>query len=551
MQDIVFALSFPPEVVGFTEAQVTQTQRYLITETGKKLIITCSQNMNHDFMFWYRQDLDLVNMEVTQMPRYLVKRTGEKILLECVQNMGHERMYWYRQDPGLGLRLIYLSYDVDSNSEGDTPEGFKVSRKKRDRFSLILESAKTNQTSVYFCASSLSTALHSHILFAQKRAPMGREGGSVFSVLVDQKPKRDICQSGTSLKIQCVVNSPVTIMLWYQQFQGQSLVLMATANQGAEATYERGFTKDKFPISRPNLTFSTLTVSNARPEDSSFYFCSSGDTVLAVLLALGCFFVMMTMFQDLDGYCNVTCFFPSTRDCFDYSVAFPFDDDKVAEGYTCQKDSVPYHVSLNSGYHFCGGSLTSDQWVVSAAHCYKKRIQVRLGEHNVNILEGNEHFVTAAKIIKHPNFDVRTLENDIMLIKLSSPVTLNARVTTVALPTYCAPAGTQCLISGWGDTLSSGVNHPDLLQCLEAPLLPQIDCETSYPGRITNNMVCAGFLEGGKDSCQGDSGGPVVCKGELQGIVSWGYGCALKDSPGVYTRVCNYVDWIENTIADN
>ncbi|XP_042129045.1 trypsin-4-like isoform X2 [Peromyscus maniculatus bairdii] len=231
-------------------------------------------------------------------------------------------------------------------------------------------------------------------------------------------------------------------------------------------------------------------------------------------------------------------------------VAFPFDD-KIVGGYTCQKDSVPYQVSLNSGYHFCGGSLTNDQWVVSAAHCYKNRIQVRLGEHNINILEGNEHFVTVSKIIKHPDFDVKTLENDIMLIKLSSPVTLNARVATVALPTYCAPAGTQCLISGWGDTLSFGVNHPDLLQCLDAPLLPQIDCETSYPGRITNNMVCAGFLEGGKDSCQGDSGGPVVCNGELQGIVSWGYGCALKDNPGVYTRVCNYVDWIANTIADN
>lgn len=56
---------------------------------------------------------------------------------------------------------------------------------------------------------------------------------------------------------------------------------MAAANQGSEATYEKEFDKDKFPISRPNLTFSTLTVSNARPEDSSFYFCSAGDTVLA------------------------------------------------------------------------------------------------------------------------------------------------------------------------------------------------------------------------------------------------------------------------------
>ncbi|CAH7470057.1 Try4 [Phodopus roborovskii] len=233
------------------------------------------------------------------------------------------------------------------------------------------------------------------------------------------------------------------------------------------------------------------------------------------------------------------------------AVAFPVDDDKIVGGHTCQENSVPYQVSLNSGYHFCGGSLINDQWVVSAAHCYKTRIQVRVGEHNINVLEGNEQFVSAAKIIKHPSFSSKTLDNDIMLIKLASPVTLNARVATVALPTSCAPAGTLCLISGWGNTLSFGVNNPDLLQCLDAPLLSQADCEASYPGRITTNMVCAGFLEGGKDSCQGDSGGPVVCNGELQGIVSWGYGCALKGKPGVYTRVCNYVDWIHNTIAAN
>nr|5IW1_B Chain B, T-CELL RECEPTOR BETA CHAIN [Mus musculus]5IW1_D Chain D, T-CELL RECEPTOR BETA CHAIN [Mus musculus]5IW1_F Chain F, T-CELL RECEPTOR BETA CHAIN [Mus musculus] len=103
-------------------------------------------------------------MKVTQMPRYLIKRMGENVLLECGQDMSHETMYWYRQDPGLGLQLIYISYDVDSNSEGDIPKGYRVSRKKREHFSLILDSAKTNQTSVYFCASSLG---HTEVFFGK------------------------------------------------------------------------------------------------------------------------------------------------------------------------------------------------------------------------------------------------------------------------------------------------------------------------------------------------------------------------------------------------
>ncbi|KAM9216134.1 trypsin-2 [Dugong dugon] len=227
------------------------------------------------------------------------------------------------------------------------------------------------------------------------------------------------------------------------------------------------------------------------------------------------------------------------------------DDDKIVGGYTCEENSVPYQVSLNSGYHFCGGSLISKQWVVSAAHCYKYRIQVRLGEHNIDVLEGNEQFINSAKVIRHPRYCSWTLNNDILLIKLSSEATINSQVAPVPLPSSCAAAGTWCLISGWGNTLSSGENYPKLLQCLDAPLLSQAECEAAYPGDITKNMVCAGFLEGGKDSCQGDSGGPMVCNGELQGIVSWGYGCAQKNLPGVYTKVCNYVDWIQETIAAN
>ncbi|XP_064885020.1 trypsin I-P1-like [Columba livia] len=237
------------------------------------------------------------------------------------------------------------------------------------------------------------------------------------------------------------------------------------------------------------------------------------------------------------------------------AVAFPVntddDDDKIVGGYTCAANSVPYQVSLNSGYHFCGGSLISSQWVLSAAHCYKTRIQVQLGKQNLALTESTQQLINAAKIIRHPNYSSKTLDNDIMLIKLAEPARLNRAVQTVPLPTSCVAAGTTCLISGWGNLLSYGSLYPDDLQCLDAPVLTSSQCSQAYPGEITKNMICVGFLEGGKDSCQGDSGGPVVCNGQLQGIVSWGTGCAQRGYPGVYTKVCNYVSWIEATVAAN
>uniref|UniRef100_A0A8C2MKZ5 trypsin n=1 Tax=Cricetulus griseus TaxID=10029 RepID=A0A8C2MKZ5_CRIGR len=206
------------------------------------------------------------------------------------------------------------------------------------------------------------------------------------------------------------------------------------------------------------------------------------------------------------------------------AVALPVnddDDDKIVGGYTCQKNSLPYQVSLNI-----------------AAHCFKSQIQVHLGEHNIDTLEGGEQFIDAAKNIRHPNYNQNTYDKDIMLIQLKSPATLNARVAAVSLPKSCASSGTK---------LSPGLDY----QCLDAPILSDSSCKSSYPGKITSNMFYLGFLEGGKDSCQGDSGGPVVCNGQLQGVVSWGYGCAVKGKLGVYTKVCNYVNWIQKTIAAN
>uniref|UniRef100_A0A8C9S7I6 trypsin n=1 Tax=Scleropages formosus TaxID=113540 RepID=A0A8C9S7I6_SCLFO len=242
-------------------------------------------------------------------------------------------------------------------------------------------------------------------------------------------------------------------------------------------------------------------------------------------------------------------------------------DDKIVGGYECPKHSVPYQVSLNSGYHFCGGSLVNENWVVSAAHCYKSRhvvplsgllvlflfpslIEVRLGEHNIQQTENTEQVISSSSVIRYPYYDSWTIDNDIMLIKLSKPAAFDSYVQPVALPEGCAAAGTMCMVSGWGNTMSSTADS-NKLQCLEIPILSQKECENAYPGMITSSMFCAGYLEGGKDSCQGDSGGPVVCDGVLQGVVSWGYGCAEKDHPGVYAKVCEFTQWLKDTMAAN
>uniref|UniRef100_A0A8C9DED6 Ig-like domain-containing protein n=1 Tax=Prolemur simus TaxID=1328070 RepID=A0A8C9DED6_PROSS len=109
-----------------------------------------------------------VNADVTQTPRFQILETGQNMTLRCVQDMNHDYMYWYRQDPGLGLRLIQYSGTVGSPNKGNIPEGYSVSRSSKEKFPLTLESVTPSQTSVYFCASSDYTVLHGCLLSAHK-----------------------------------------------------------------------------------------------------------------------------------------------------------------------------------------------------------------------------------------------------------------------------------------------------------------------------------------------------------------------------------------------
>ena len=157
---------------------------------------------------------------------------------------------------------------------------------------------------------------------------------------------------------------------------------------------------------------------------------------------------------------------------------------------------------------------------------------------------------------------------------MDEPFEFNDEVKPIPLDTSLDWAEPQTFtVSGWGSTFVSIKSPPnqhfvkqkyfqsggfvvEKLHKVEVPFVSTDDCNQSYNGNgysITDGMICAG--EKGKDSCQGDSGGPMVANvngtSVLVGVVSWGIGCAQEGYPGVYARVANYIDWIEETMANN
>ncbi|KAM3626091.1 uncharacterized protein V6R79_022369 [Siganus canaliculatus] len=230
---------------------------------------------------------------------------------------------------------------------------------------------------------------------------------------------------------------------------------------------------------------------------------------------------------------------------------------RIVNGEEAVPHSWPWQVSLQdyTGFHFCGGSLINENWVVTAAHCGASTSHyVILGEHDQGSSSESIQRIRVGTAIRHPSYSSWTTNNDITLIKLSSPASLNSRVSTVCLPSSSDSfsTGQICATSGWGRTRYNASTTPDLLQQASLPLLSTEQC-TSYwgSGRITSSMICAGAS--GVSSCMGDSGGPLVCQRSgawyLVGIVSWGSGTCSTSAPAVYARVTALRSWIDQTIA--
>ncbi|XP_053546008.1 trypsin [Bombina bombina] len=227
--------------------------------------------------------------------------------------------------------------------------------------------------------------------------------------------------------------------------------------------------------------------------------------------------------------------------------------ERIIGGVECVPHSQPWQAAL---YFFdsytCGGVLINENWVLSAAHCCTANIQIRMGMHNRVEPDEAVQFNFAEKAFIHPSYNAATYESDIMLIRLWSPFNMTEYVQTAGLPDNPVAEGTGCTISGWGSTTSPADTHPDVLQCASVSVVSHSHCQECYPNdNITDNMLCAGVAEGGIDTCQGDSGGPFICNSVLQGITSWGeIPCALPDKPGIYTKLINFIPWINCIMAN-
>ncbi|KAL0821294.1 hypothetical protein ABMA28_005893 [Loxostege sticticalis] len=268
-------------------------------------------------------------------------------------------------------------------------------------------------------------------------------------------------------------------------------------------------------------------------------------------------------------------------------IKFQFNRNLVVGGQVTLPGEYPHMGAIgwkasNGTWVFkCGGSLISDKFVLTAAHCSKASARdssiadvvpkiVRLGD--INIIDisyknlGPRDF-NISRVIVHPQYNPPKKYNDIALIELAKSVVFDKFTQPACLWGRPGLHGINSAdVTGWGVVETAGKTTSPELQAATVDIVDSQQCDSLLRPScnrhwcgIQEHQICAGKLAGGVDACQGDSGGPLQVKiplpirdqgslNQVVGVTSFGVGCALPNLPGIYTRVSSFIDWIENIV---
>ncbi|XP_039440409.1 serine protease snake-like [Culex pipiens pallens] len=249
----------------------------------------------------------------------------------------------------------------------------------------------------------------------------------------------------------------------------------------------------------------------------------------------------------------------TTRNCSD-SVDLIINGEEAARGEFPHQALLGYPVNDTAKrYEFrCGGSLISERFVLTAAHCGTPRV-VRLGEHSLSEVEDEEDFEVEA-FFKHPNYTVKASYHDIAVVKLVELVEFDYYVRPACLWTSVPLNLSSVIATGFGVTEFAG-NTSDVLMKVRLQLRDRSSCaekfefERKFKLGVREEQLCVGSQKDGKDTCQGDSGGPIqvvtdgrTCMYHIVGVTSLGVSCGVGKAENIYTQVASYLDWIEDTV---